>query len=203
MSKEDKFFESLREFAGYAAQAGAAMNDTAEGRKDPSEGYREAAAMKRNCRDTFGRLTEKMYKAYKNPSELDAVRGIISKIYHSADILKDVLSHMDIVEVGEPPEELPLMARLVSASLEEMKKTLDYTMDVEDNYMKMEARCRRIYTYEERGDECYRQIMKKLYGGEEDVKYLIYWKEIFDQLEEVLDSIAGMVPLLQKIVTHY
>ena len=36
MSKEDKFFESLREFAGYAAQAGAAMNDTAEGRKDPS-----------------------------------------------------------------------------------------------------------------------------------------------------------------------
>lgn len=79
MSKEDKFFESLREFAGYAAQAGAAMNDTAEGRKDPSEGYREAAAMKRNCRDTFGRLTEKMYKAYKNPSELDAVRGIIPK----------------------------------------------------------------------------------------------------------------------------
>lgn len=203
MSKEDKFFESLREFAAYAAQAGAAMNDTAEGRKDPSEGYKEAGAMKRNCRDTFGRLTEKMYKAYKNPSELDAVRGIIAKIYHSVDILKDVLSHMDIVEVGEIPEELPLMSRLVSASLEEMKKNLDYTVDVEDNYMKMEARCRRIYTYEERGDQCYRQIMKRLYGGEEDVKYLVYWKEIFDGLEEVLDSTAGMVPLLQKIVTHY
>lgn len=203
MSKEDKFFESLREFAAYASEAGMAMNDTAEGRKDPSEGYRVAGDMKRNCRDAYGKLTEKMYKAYRNPAELDAVRAIISRIYHSTDILKDVLSHMDIVEVGEMPEELPLMTRLAAASLDEMKKTLDYTVDVEDNYMKMEARCRRIYTYEERGDECYRQVMKKLYGGEEDVKYLVYWKEIFDELEEVLDSCAGMVPLLQKIVTHY
>ncbi|MFR6111180.1 MAG: hypothetical protein ACLUIQ_07255 [Dialister invisus] len=37
------------------------------------------------------------------------------------------------------------MVMLVQDALLEMKKVLDYTGDVAANYMKMEARCRKIY----------------------------------------------------------
>lgn len=69
--------------------------------------------------------------------------------------------------------------------------------------MKMEARCRRIYTYEDRGDDCYRKVMRNLYGEETKAAELVYWKEIFNHLEEVLDAAAGAVPLLQKMITKY
>lgn len=200
MSKEDKFFEVLREFVKSVSEAGTILNEVAEGHMDPSEGYKKVSEMKRVCRDNYGRLTEKMYKTYKDPSDLDLVRGIMDRGYSIVGTLKDVLSRLDMVQVGEAPEELRLFARLVSSSLTELKKTLDYTVDISLNYMKMEARCNRIYMHEERGDECFRSCMRKLFGGE-DTRYLIYWKAVFDDLEDALDKTAGMVPLLQKLVT--
>ena len=203
MSKEDKFFEALREFAGYAEKAGRLMLEAVEGKKDTEAAYHDVSSLKRDCCVSYGKLTEKMYKAYKDPSDLDVVRGITGRIYKTVGILKDLLSHMELGEVGNPPEEYRLMARLSAEALDEMKKTLDYTVDVGSNYMKMEARCQRIYTFEERGDECCRSAMRKLYNDEAHAVRLIYWKEIFDNLEEVLDASAGMVPLLQKLITHY
>lgn len=200
MSKEDKFFEVLREFAKYISDAGVILNEVAEGRTDPAEGYKRVSEIKRICRDNYGRLTEKMYKTYKDPGDLDLARGMIDRGYSVVGILKDVFSRLDMIQVGEAPEELKLSARLISSSLEELKKTMDYTEDISRNYMKMEARCNRIYTYEERGDECFRSCMRKLFGGE-DTKYLIYWKMIFEDLEEAQDAVAGMVPLLQKLIT--
>ena len=200
MSKEDNFFEALREFVKSISEAGMVLNEVAEGHTDPSEGYKRVSEIKRICRDSHSRLMEKMYKTYKNPGELDLVRGIIDRGYSIVGTVKDILSRLDMVQVGEAPEEFGLFSRLVCSSLVELKKTMDYTVDIRQNYMKMEARCSRIYNYEERGDECFRSCMRKLFGAE-DAKYLIYWKAVFDDLEEAQDKAAGMVPLFQKLIT--
>ncbi len=200
MSKEDKFFEALRELVKSISEAGMVLNEVAEGHTDPSEGYKRVSEIKRICRDSHSRLMEKMYKTYKNPGELDLVRGIIDRGYSIVGTVKDILSRLDMVQVGVAPEEFGLFSRLVCSSLVELKKTMDYTVDIRQNYMKMEARCSRIYNYEERGDECFRSCMRKLFGAE-DAKYLIYWKAVFDDLEEAQDKAAGMVPLFQKLIT--
>ena len=196
MSKEDKFFESLRDFAGFTGRVGFLLEETAEGRMAVSESYKECSDIKMKCRESYGLLMERMYKAYKDPSQLDNARGLIERMYHIVDISKSILGQLDMAMVGETPEELTLMARLSAASLSELKKIMDYTTDVSEN-------CRRIYTFEERGDDCFRRMMKKLYGSETKAAELVYWKEIFDHLEEVLDASAGTVPLLQKIITRY
>mgnify|MGYP003178956737 FL=1 len=203
MSKEDKFFETLRDFGGYVGRAGFLLEEAAEGRMDISESFKEISDVKRKCRDSFGPLTERMYKAYKDPAQLDSVRGLVERMYRMVDMTKSVLGQLDMTVAGEAPEEFSLMVRLASASLLEMKKILDYTDRISENYMKMEARCRRIYTYEDRGDDCYRKVMRNLYGEETQAAELVYWKEIFDHLEEVLDAAAGAVPLLQKMITKY
>lgn len=203
MSKEDKFFETLRDFGGYEGRAGFLLEEAAEGRMDISESFKEISDVKRKCRDSFGPLTERMYKAYKDPAQLDSVRGLVERMYRMVDMTKSVLGQLDMTVAGEAPEEFSLMVRLASASLLEMKKILDYTDRISENYMKMEARCRRIYTYEDRGDDCYRKVMRNLYGEETQAAELVYWKEIFDHLEEVLDAAAGAVPLLQKMITKY
>lgn len=203
MSKEDKFFETLRDFGGYEGRAGFLLEEAAEGRMDISESFKEISDVKRKCRDSFGPLTERMYKAYKDPAQLDSVRGLVERMYRMVDMTKSVLGQLDMTVAGEAPEEFSLMVRLASASLLEMKKILDYTDRISENYMKMEARCRRIYTYEDRGDDCYRKVMRNLYGEETKAAELVYWKEIFDHLEEVLDAAAGAVPLLQKMITKY
>lgn len=201
-AKEEKFFSALRDLFSREAEAGAAVSAVFAGRKDPAAGYAEVRTAKRDVREDFEALVEKMYKAYKEPSTKDRARGILYRSYQALDSLKDILSLMKILQVGETPEELAEMAELAGAALLEMKKIMDYTVDVDANYMKMEARCRKIYTYEERGDDLRGECLRRLLSGDKTASYIVYWKEILDHLEEVLDNVAGIVPLLQKILVR-
>ena len=79
MSKEDKFFERLRDFAGFTGRVGFLLEETAEGRMAVSESYKECFDIKMKCRESYGLLMERMYKAYKDPSQLDNARGRTAK----------------------------------------------------------------------------------------------------------------------------
>ena len=52
MSKEDKFFESLRDFAGFTGRVGFLLEETAEGRMAVSESYKECSDIKMKCRES-------------------------------------------------------------------------------------------------------------------------------------------------------
>ena len=86
--------------------------------------------------------------------------------------------------------------------MEEIEKIVNYTSDISANYMKMEARCRKIYAFEERGDEIYKDLIRDLFTGEHKPEYIIYWKEILSETEKMLDATAGSVSLLQRLFTR-
>ena len=65
--------------------------------------------------------------------------------------------------------------------------------------MKMEARCRKIYVFEERGDEFYREEIRRLFTEKLPAAYVIYWKDILMDTERMLDAAAGAATLLQKL----
>ena len=76
------------------------------------------------------------------------------------------------------PEGIVLMAKLNKHAVIELVKIINYTVDVTANYMKMEARCQKIYSMEERGDDTYRETLSDLFYKNNDVMYALRWKEI-------------------------
>lgn len=93
----------------------------------------------------MGKLYERMYKVYKDPAEIEFARGFIGKMYGIIDVIHEVVDRFTLYNMEITPREFSSMVMLVRDALLEMKKVLDYTGDVAANYMKMEARCRKIY----------------------------------------------------------
>jgi uncharacterized protein len=52
---------------------------------------------------------------------------------------------------------------------------------------------------EEEGDAIYHEAVGKLFDGKPDPLDVIRWKEIYDHLEETIDSCMGIVHSLQSI----
>ena len=145
-------------------------------------------------------LMEKMYKAYKETDRIHEGERFITKAYGIVNQLKELLYLLDTVQVGQMPEEIRALSELMGAALLEMQKIMTDKVDVKANFMKLEARSRRIYTIEERGDTCIRECLRLFYGENQNPMYVLYWKDIMHGLEQVLDSAAGMVMPLQKMV---
>lgn len=202
-NKEEKFFDLLRQFSVLAEEAaGAAVPVLAEG-QDPVQAFEEIKRIKRDARELQGPLIDRMHKLYREPVEASCARGIVQRFYSVIDGMKEIVNRMAAVDVPHQPEEIHMMGRLIGASLSELRKILEYTVDVENNYMKMEARCSRIYSYEEKGDEVFRLCYRELFDGTADAVHLIFWKEILEDTEDILDKTAGMIPLMQRILTRY
>lgn len=202
-NKEDKFFGLLRQFAALAEEASQAVVPVLTEEQDPIQAFEKIRQIKRDARELLGPMINKMHKIYHDPIEVACVKGIIKRFYGMIDSLKEIANRMAAVEVPHRPEEIHLMGRLIEAAFSELRKVVDYTVDVESNYMKMEARCSRIYAYEEKGDEAFRSCYRELFDGSGDAVRLVFWKEILESIEEVLDQAAGMVPLLQRVLTHF
>ena len=115
---------------------------------------------------------------------------------------KDVANTLSIFDKEEKKQEgIVLMAKLNKHAVIELVKIINYTVDVTANYMKMEARCQKIYSMEERGDDTYRETLSDLFYKNNDVMYALRWKEILVDLESILDACAGIVPRFQRLIS--
>ena len=192
-NKEGKFFEQLGMLTANAYEAGEVFQRITEGKIEIEDGVDAVHAIKKRARASLGKLYERMYKVYKDPAEIEFARGFIGKMYGIIDVIHEVVDRFTLYNVETTPREFSSMVMLVRDALLEMKKVLDYTGDVAANYMKMEARCRKIYVFEERGDEFY------LFTEKQSAAYMIYWKDILVDVERMLDAAAGAATLLQKL----
>ena len=221
-NKEGKFFEQLGMLAENAYEAGEVFQRITEGKMETEDGVDAVHAIKKRARASLGKLYERMYKVYKDPAEIEFARGFIGKMYGIIDVIHEVVDRFTLYNMEITPREFSSMVMLVRDALLEMKKVkdkavaqekeavsyyylhkmknvLDYTGDVAANYMKMEARCRKIYVFEERGDEFYREEIRRLFMEKQSAAYMIYWKDILVDVERMLDAAAGAATLLQKL----
>lgn len=144
-NKEGKFFEQLGMLAENAYEAGEVFQRITEGKMEIEDGVDALHAIKKRARASLGKLYERMYKVYKDPAEIEFAHGFIGKMYGIIDVIHEVVDRFTLYNVETTPREFSSMVMLVRDALLEMKKVLDYTGDVAANYMKMEARCRKIY----------------------------------------------------------
>ncbi|MDY6084813.1 MAG: hypothetical protein SPI25_06175 [Dialister sp.] len=187
----------------FCEQAGKIQADVFKGNVVPEEGYAAMRDIKRRSREALGKLWERMYRAYTKPSEVDMARELVTRFYQIIDMNGTSIGNLVIFRENECPSGMVEMSDLIAHSLEEIKKTMDYTVDIESNYMKMEARCKKIYSFEERGDQVFRESMRCLFKPATDPLYVIRWKDALQNAEQILDTTAGAVPILQKIITRY
>ena len=170
-NKEGKFFEQLGMLTENAYEAGEVFQRITEGKMETEDGVDAVHAIKKRARASLGKLYERMYKVYKDPAEIEFARGFIGKMYGIIDVIHEVVDRFTLYNMEITPREFSSMVMLVRDALLEMKKVLDYTGDVAANYMKMEARCRKIYVFEERGDEFYREEIRRLFTEKQSGGY--------------------------------
>lgn len=201
-NKEEKFWEELRIFIGGICEASQVAGAVVLGRQDTMSGLVQLSEKKRQGREARDVVLDKMYKAYKTPAETATAQTLAEKGYRILDCLKSLVQMLDTIQVGKAPKEIEPLTELMQDALGELKKIMEYTTDRKANAMKIEARCHRIYAYEERGDSYTKEAMRYLYGQNQDPMALLYWKDVADHLEQILDSTAGMVEPLQRLAVR-
>jgi uncharacterized protein Yka (UPF0111/DUF47 family) len=129
-------------------------------------------------------------------------------IAHLAQCMDDVLDHIEAAVTALCDYEIPeptVSAREMAAVIQQVCATLQLAM----------AHLRRadlrailpltveVNRLENQGDQLFRAAMRDLFQNERDVRDIIKWREVYDELEAATDSAEDVANVMEGVVLKY
>jgi predicted phosphate transport protein (TIGR00153 family) len=145
---------------------------------------------------------ETLHKTFITPLDREEIHQLISGLDDILDLVDATSQRLvmyDIQEVRPDAQELGAVLLQATAQVQEAVRelrTLKHPMEV----LKI---CVEINRLENEGDTILRQSLALLFKESTDPIYIIKWKEIYEFLEEALDSCEDVANIIQGIVLEH
>ena len=201
--KEEKFFALLEKHAELGANAGKILYDCFANKIDSKDGLEEVRRLKREGAEVRSKTMERLQKTFITPIDREDIQSVIEQLDTALDEIKEIMDKMVMYHPGEPTPGAVAMAQIVAKCMDEIRKSVSYMRNLKGNYLKIEARSKKVSNLESQGDVYYHEEMAKLFTECTDPIHIIKWKEILSSMEDVVDECEILVNTFQRVVLKY
>ncbi|WP_276873911.1 hypothetical protein [Dialister micraerophilus] len=199
-NKKEKFYEQLCEITESCENEINLLQKVFEGNLNVFDAFAPISESKQNINILMPKINRRAIKICKISDEGFLVYRLVDKIYTASVLIDEIFLQIQTFPQEECPRNLEVVLNLIRCSFGELVKILQYTENIDDSYMKAEARIRKIFEYKKRGDACYSDLLKSLYTMEDRPLYVIRWREIIGKLKNILDECIESAIILRTLL---
>lgn len=197
-NKEEKFLEQLIYMSKECEKI---ISLIKESFKNPSyEFVFEAKNINQAIRNILPKIYQKANKAYNSPYKYNLAVKIVDNLCFSTNEMHKVLIDNNALNKNVNISNLETLINLVNCTFIEMTKILQYTQNIEENYMKIEARKMKILEYEKRANTCYVELVENLYNINSEYLCIMSYKRIVDGLYNIFNKSVESVIFLETLL---
>jgi len=158
------------------------------------------AAEIRECEQEGDRITheliDRMNKTFVTPIEREDVLQLASALDDVVDYIEEVADFLGLYGIEAPMEQAEQLARILLSATRELAAALPMLQGFRD----MHAQAVEIHRLENEGDTIVRAAITSLFKAGIDPIVVIRWKDIFERLEQAIDSSERAAYILEGIV---
>ncbi len=199
MPKKSIFFTQFTQHAENALEAARALEVLFTDFTDVERKVRDIHAI-----EHYGdKLTHEIFKelnaTFVTPLDREDIVGLGSRLDDVTDVAYDVSELVLLYKVSAiRPAALRQAKTLVSAAMEivELMKGLESLKNLEPHWIK-------LHTFENEGDQIFRDAVADLFAKESDAIEIIKWKDIHSLVEVALDRCEDVANIVEMIVVKH
>jgi uncharacterized protein len=193
--KDREFFDLFEEAAANAVQA-ADLLDRMLGR------YPESADLARDiviCEQTGDRIThdiiQRLNSTFVTPIDREDILQLTSALDDVVDLIDEVSDYLGLYRIEAPMEQAQRLAHIILQATRQIAEAMPRLRNFQDiRHYTVE-----INRLENDGDRVVRDAIASLFYGGIDPMVVIRWKDIFERLEEAIDSTEHVANALEGI----
>lgn len=193
--KKNIFFTQFSQHARNALEACVALDGLFNDFTDIERKVRDIHAIEHYGDKLTHEIMRELNETFVTPLDREDIIGLASKIDDVTDVAYDVseLVHLYKVTAVRPAAARQTRA-LVSAATEmvEMMENLQGLKNLEEHWIK-------INTFENEGDQIFRDAVGELFANETNAIELIKWKDIHSLIEIALDRCEDVANIVETI----
>lgn len=197
--KEQKFFEHFEELADTIEKGGRLFLEILNN-FEHSEAKLSTLKQFEHEADRITHIVfAKLHKTFITPLDREDIHALANKMDSILDIIEGAAVRMYLYRVKEISKELVELALILNNAIAVVKKVIYGLRDMKNSKMIIDA-CVEIHTIENEGDYLLHQCIARLFQNEKDPFELIKMKEIYELVEEAIDTCEDVTNIVEGIV---
>lgn len=132
------------------------------------------------------------------PFDQNSIHRLITHMDNIIDIMEDVANRMVIYKLDLPTNDMQILVNILCNSIFELQKVIASLRKI--NFPLIEPIFKTIHLLENEGDSAVINAISNLFENEKDVLTLIKWKEIYERLEDSIDSCEEVAHIVEGLM---
>ena len=141
-------------------------------------------------------VMDKLNKSFITPLEREDIRALAMYLDSVVDDIEATASKFDLFDLKKPTPAAAEMARIICKAAEEIQKAVK-NIERPQSLTQFLIEIKRL---ENQADHVCREQIGKLFREEPDVREILKWKEIYEQLEACADRCEDVADVIEDIV---
>lgn len=199
--RDDKFYRLLDDSAAEARNGAAALvrlvGQLGQGSTDAILG--EIDQSRRKHKRIGREITQALFATFATPLEREDIEAISEALYKlsksTEKIAERLLIGPDGISVDPIRKQISLLEQGVTVATQmvtELSKK-DHTEAISDGF-------ERIQAIEGEADRIMNELLRDLYHGQTEARFVVFWKDIYELIEKAVDRCRNVGGLLFEIV---
>ena len=193
--RDQEFFVLFDQLAGHLATAARLLHELFQNPANLQAQIRAIKEVEHQADQLTHDINARIDRSFITPLDREDIHALTTRLDDVIDLLDGTARRAEIFHIGQVREPARRMSGLILEATEHLQRGVRGIKRPRDvNISAVEVK--RI---EEEGDALYHQAIGDLFRGSPDPLDVIRWKEMYDRLEQAIDSCMSVVHALQSI----
>jgi uncharacterized protein len=194
--RDREFFDLFEEAGGNILRAAGLLEELLKDFPERSELARDILICEQDGDRITHDIIQRLNQTFVTPIDRDDIYGLASALDDVVDYTEEVADYLGLYKIEAPMEQAQALAHVLHACARQIAEAMPRLRGFKDiTHYTVE-----INRLENDGDRITREAIASLFDTGIDPMVVIRWKDIFERLEEAIDSCEHVANILEGIV---
>jgi uncharacterized protein Yka (UPF0111/DUF47 family) len=198
--KEEKFYVMFSESARNVNEAAHILRATLDNLSDIDTAVQKTEAIEEKDDKLVSQTITDLNEAFITPIEREDVYSIVKHMNNILDLINSSMHRFIMFDIKESSNESRQMVDILIKSTEHLVKLMEELRHKGLRSKGIQELILTINEFELEGDKMFRKTVSELFKKETDPLTVMKWKEIYQILEDTLDTCQRVAILVEGVV---
>ena len=199
LPKDEKYFERFTELATRIHDAAKILSRFFEGQAAVPAVADQVKRLEHECDEISHEILRGIDRTFITPIDREDIHQLAVRLDDVIDLIDGTIRRVSLFKIVQPTA---LSQRLSKLIVETTGELVEAVSRLRGQKGVME-RCIKIKQLENEGDVVYHESIASLFAAEIPAIEVIKWKDVYDNMERVVDSCVAVAHVLESVVLKH
>lgn len=200
LPKQQNFFDLLSQLSKYTQDIAQLFQEAAPSLENIREHAKQAKDIEHAADEKTHAIIDQLNRTFITPFDREDIYLLAKELDDSIDLIENVISNLEVYQLTEPLQNtLPEFGKIMKEASEKVYDLISHLQSNKKNQQYQETIIY-IHRLEDKGDKLFKEAIQHLFSTVHDPILVMKWKDIYEDLENVMDKFQQISDTIESIV---